>query len=272
MDKQENLFENSKIVKIINFLKKNESEALIAVPASDYAFEQCRKSFGELDWLNGLELPDEYVQFLKLCNGFAYPKKDLYGTKVELYGTQPQMFWKTDFLLKSIAEATTEFSGKIKTYPMLCLGSNYRHGSFYFTYDPISYTYKKYAKNGELRDEYDTFEKFFMKEIVDYTGIKMKKIEKLENPLQYAYKWSKIEAGGWIYFIVDMDDRYLAGFGDVYKVRPDSTELTLLFFGMCDSLKIKDNELQFTQYLDNDCYEGYTVEYKEDYHSIPLND
>ena len=100
----------------------------------------------------------------------------------------------------------------------------------------------------------------------------MRKIDRLENPLQYAYKWSKIEAGGWIYFIVDMDDRYLAGFGDVYKVRPDGTELTLLFYGMCDSLKIKDNELQFTQYLDNDCYEGYTVEYKEYDHSIPLSD
>ena len=264
MNKPEKPLESSNLSKVINFLQKYEREALIAVPASDAAFDECRKSCDELDWLYGLELPNEYVQFLKLCNGYAYKK-------IELYGTQPQMFFKTDFLLKSIAEATAEFSGIVKTYPMFCFGSNYRYRKFYFTYDPISYTYKKYAENGELFNEYDTFEKFFMKEVVDFSGINMRKIDKHENPLKYAYSWSKLEAGGWIFFIVDMDDRYLAGFGDVYKVRPDGTELTLLWPGMCDSLKIKDNELHFTEYLDNDCYEGYTIEYKERSCSIPLD-
>ena len=91
----------------------------------------------------------------------------------------------------------------------------------------------------------------------------MNETNKQENPLNYAIE--KVQSGGWIYFTK-------SSYGDIYKVRPDGTELTLLYYGKCDGLKIKGGELHFTEYLDNDCYEGYTVDYIEKRCSIPLDE
>ena len=98
----------------------------------------------------------------------------------------------------------------------------------------------------------------------------MSDTDKHTDPLKNAIE--KVRFGDWIYFTMRSDVTYPYGFGDLYKARPDGTELTLLQYGKYDSLKIKGGQLCFIEYLDNDCYEGYTVEYVEQHHCIPLDD
>ena len=80
----------------------------------------------------------------------------------------------------------------------------------------------------------------------------------------------KVEAGGWIYFTVSSE--YHLGYGNLYKVRIDGTDLTCLRYGLCEDLKIKDGLLHYTIWHDDDCYEGYTVQYIEEHCSIPLDE
>ena len=78
----------------------------------------------------------------------------------------------------------------------------------------------------------------------------------------------KVKSGDWIYFTKRAYGTWNGG--DLYKIRTDGTELTLLCCGLCAELKIKGGELHYTEYENNDCYEGYTVEYKKNRCSIPL--
>jgi hypothetical protein len=95
----------------------------------------------------------------------------------------------------------------------------------------------------------------------------MNETDKQENPLKQAIE--KIETGDWVYFI--KKSPYSWDFGDVYKIRPDGTELTLLCYGNCEGLRIEGGQLHFTEWEDNDCSKGYTVEYRETKRSIPLD-
>jgi len=78
-----------------------------------------------------------------------------------------------------------------------------------------------------------------------------------------------VRSGDWIYFTKSSQNY---NYGDIYKVRYDGSELTLMYPGLCDNIKIKGRELYFTEYCEDDCYEGYTVEYKEKRCSIPLDE
>ena len=85
-----------------------------------------------------------------------------------------------------------------------------------------------------------------------------------ENPLDRTIE--RIEANGWIYFT---KREYHVGHGDLYKVRPDGTELTLLHSGLCDRLTIIGDSLCYTLYIENE-REGYPGESK--FRSIPLEE
>ena len=58
-------------------------------------------------------------------------------------------------------------------------------------------------------------------------------MNKPENPLDRVIE--RIEANGWVYFT---KREYYVGHGDLYKIRPDGTDLTLLHSGLCEGIKI----------------------------------
>ena len=95
----------------------------------------------------------------------------------------------------------------------------------------------------------------------------MSETDKQESPLKNAF--NKIETNDWIYFI--KPNPWNRDFGDVYKIRPDETELTCLWVGYCEELRIVDGELHFIEWEENDCYKGYTVDYKKKEISLPLD-
>ncbi|MDR2954754.1 MAG: YrhA family protein [Prevotella sp.] len=157
------LTDNNLIVKILRSVNKNHG-AMLPRPAVAEDLVLCDLDLAELDFP---ELPDDYANFLKIHGGFAFNSIELYGTDIV---TDPE----TDFQLIDIVTATEDFNdyyideGYLDIdYPLLCFG---RKNGDYFTYDPQinKYQVRSHESIGDIWEEYDTFDEFFINEIEHY--------------------------------------------------------------------------------------------------------
>jgi hypothetical protein len=124
----------------------DEETARIPPPAAEKDLEDCLKVFPML--------PDEYINFLRKCNGFSWKTK-FYGTRII-----PETRYVSS--VESIFTANETYFKK-NAYPENCLliGKMY---DFHFFYDIEKGKYISRENLAGYTDEYETFEALFVTE------------------------------------------------------------------------------------------------------------
>lgn len=141
------------IKKQIRNLRDKAIGGLFALPASDEEIAACKE---ELDEIGSPLLPDDYVQFLKICNGLAWNGIELHGTnRVEDDDS-------TDYSLDDIVSADMYYRELYGD-----LGAEYlyfgRADEEYYTFDSANSKYEARDRTGnDIMEEHESFEKFFL--------------------------------------------------------------------------------------------------------------
>jgi tetratricopeptide (TPR) repeat protein len=151
------------------FLRTFAADNFVPPPASASGIEACD---AKLKRLKLPALPDDYVRFLYLANGFAF-------NSVELFGTDAVPFPETAFTLADIADESQSFrysyvdvfgpaddEEHIRRNP-LCVG---RMDGDYLLYNPDTrkYQLRSHEMITDILGEYGTFEEMFWKEAGRY--------------------------------------------------------------------------------------------------------
>lgn len=137
------------IKEILDFLADEES-AGIAPPASEEDLEQCRKILV----MKGFPpIPQEYLDFLRICNGFVYGVH-FFGTK-PVPDTDPEHTDIRDDLITA-NEDFAEYYGNMAH--CLLIGDEFNHK---YVYDTKTGLYRAWDTNAGLWDDYESFENMF---------------------------------------------------------------------------------------------------------------
>ena len=148
---------------ILNYLTEKHPSVMIVRPATDKDIQMCNEDF--IEWGMNLKLPDEYVNFLKQLNGFAW-------NGIELYSTDRVTDTETGYMLNDIVSANEDFHDNYDEYERfkkyLCFGR--------VDDDMYIYNTTKENKRWEVLDivglnvmeEYDSFEEFFVAVVGGY--------------------------------------------------------------------------------------------------------
>lgn len=133
---------------IINKLK-NDAGAMIVRPASAKDLAQCQKDMAEIE----LEpVPQEYINFLRKYNGFAW-------NGIEFYSTDQVTDPETDYTLNDIVTANETFAEYNDLPEIVLLG---RADDDLYVYDIVSKKYEVLDFTGkDVMEEYDSFDALF---------------------------------------------------------------------------------------------------------------
>lgn len=108
-------------------------------------------------------LPDDFSEFLRKVNGFAY-------NSVEVFGTKAAPFPGESFVLSTVVRGSKAFRsdyGEIVGRDLLCIG---REDGDYYTYEPGSgkYQVRSHECIHDIWHEYERFEELFLKGITGF--------------------------------------------------------------------------------------------------------
>lgn len=96
----------------------------------------------------GYELPDEYLDFLKLSNGYMYKFLEVYGTKLQHLSDK-------DRYMESIIEKNKFYTSSFKENGYVVIGKTKNH---ILVYDTKDYKYKSIINESfELYKKFDSF-------------------------------------------------------------------------------------------------------------------
>ena len=146
----------STIEKIIDILNEDES-AMIPRPASEKDINLCQKDLVKL----GLEpLPQDYIDFLKKCNGLAWNGIVFYSTdQVTEVGSSGCQDNPNGFRIMDLATMNDDFNDRYELDEKVLLGSA---DEDYYTYNIETKKYEALERESrEPWEECDTFEDLF---------------------------------------------------------------------------------------------------------------
>jgi len=131
----------------------DEESATIPLPASEEDLEKCQK---ELAAKGFQPIPQEYINFLRKCNGFAWG--------LTFFGTEPISSYGNYAVWNGLV-AANEYFAELECYDWL-------HHCLYigegcekiFLYDPEKNLYRTWDYDAGLWDDYETFEAMFKNE------------------------------------------------------------------------------------------------------------
>jgi len=141
-----------KLNKIIRDLSKEDEDIGIQVqpPASNKDINKCQKELAQKGFPS---IPDEYVQFLRICNGF------LWG--LSFLGTKPFHSY-SDYTYHDLVAANEDFIKYYKNFAQyLLIGEGHEKK---FLYEPEKNLYRTWDYDAGLWDDYETFEAMFLYE------------------------------------------------------------------------------------------------------------
>jgi len=124
--------------------------AMIPRPASNKDISLCIEDLSTLE----LEtLPDDYVRFLRLCNGFAW-------NGIEFYGSDRVTDIETNFTLMDIVSITDNMVDIYEMYECLFLGQS---DEDIFCFNSESQKYEILDRTGlDVMESFDSFEELFV--------------------------------------------------------------------------------------------------------------
>jgi len=147
---------------LIAHFAENEPYATICPPVSDKDLAHCIKSLKAYE----MELPNDYIHFLKICNGFYFDGTEFFGTHSE----EPT----NDLGTRSLPIVINTYSFNSYFYvedyienPMLCIGRTCTGD--YLVYNPQTCTYQLLDHEdacATVWQEDAVFGKFFAKVIL----------------------------------------------------------------------------------------------------------
>lgn len=135
---------------IQNIILNLDKSAIVNPPASEIDIEKCNKKLGKI----GVpQLPSDYVEFLKNCNGMEFNGMQIFGTEnneIVHHTAQNQIYYEHFDEIKELL-----FFGRID--------------DDLYTYNAKTQKYEARDINGfDIWDEYESFEEFFSKEMMKW--------------------------------------------------------------------------------------------------------
>ena len=110
--------------------------------------EETQKCFYSFKNEFGFELPDDYIDFLKLSNGYKFKYLEIYGTKLQHLSDK-------DIYMESIVEKNKFYASNFKETGFVVIGKTKNH---IMVYDTKDYKYKSIIN--ESFDLFKTFDSF----------------------------------------------------------------------------------------------------------------
>lgn len=135
---------------ILDRLSDDEG-AMIVRPATSKDLAQCQKDLAEMEMH---ALPQDYVDFLRTCNGFAW-------NGIQLYSTDQVTDPENDFTLNDIVSANEDFQMHHDELPeKLLLG---RSDEDYYTYDTKQEVFEILDFTScDQMEKFESFEELFV--------------------------------------------------------------------------------------------------------------
>jgi hypothetical protein len=144
---------NSEANKLLKTLEADAS-ALIPRPANDTDIEKCMRN---LEGLNLPALPDDYIEFLQICNGLAWNKVEFYGTN---HVTDPDSLFILVDIVSFAKVKATYYGDLLDLSGLLFIGQS---DEDFFAYNLNRHMYEIYdIAEMDVMEEYKYFDNLFL--------------------------------------------------------------------------------------------------------------
>jgi len=141
-----------KVIDILKALDLDDS-AMICKPVTNSEVEQCQMDLKEM----ALEsIPNGYIDFLKLSNGFSW-------NGIEFYSTYRVTDPETNYMLLDIVSANDEFNDLYQLDHLVLLG---KEDEDYYAYNISNGLYEILERESrQAMEEFKTFDELFVKTV-----------------------------------------------------------------------------------------------------------